>query len=64
MEGKRQPTKRTLHRVHVVTRTEERLWIEAYEQLWPRDRRRSMPPARPGYENSADTAAIVLPLGA
>jgi hypothetical protein len=65
MEGKRQLARRSLHRVHIVTRMEEQLWVEAYEQLWPRGRRRSRPPARPGYRDSAvDSAATVLPLGA
>jgi hypothetical protein len=64
MEGKRQPTKRTLHRVHVVTRMEEQLWVEAYERLWPRAQRRSLPPPRSRNQDSAvEAATLVLSLG-
>jgi len=44
MEGKRRPVKRTLRRVHVVSRLEEDLWTLVYEQLWPW----TVPKAKPG----------------
>jgi hypothetical protein len=61
MEDKRRPKQRSLHREHVVTRTEEQLWVLVYEQLLPRPKRCPIPPL-PSPEASAVDPAIAVSL--
>jgi hypothetical protein len=62
MEGKRRSVKRTLRRVHQVSRLEAELWGLVYQQLWPWTVPKAKPIRAPG--KAAVFSSVALARGA